>query len=186
LALEDLAIVVLVVGKLVQAKAPEHAVQGMALLHQTTAANVHLVFAGDGPERSNLEGLAARVLPGRAHFPGFVNVDRLPAFYVAADILLHPSAVDAHPLATSEGVYCGLPAVVSDRVGSVGPSDDVRPGENGLAYPYGDIEALEEALRALLPPSQRNSFSAKSREIGRSRSLEASAQGFVRALTSIL
>jgi glycosyltransferase involved in cell wall biosynthesis len=113
-------------------------------------------------------------------------VDRLPAFYVAADILLHPSAVDAHPLATSEGVYCGLPAVVSDRVGSVGPSDDVRPGENGLAYPYGDIEALEEALRALLPPSQRNSFSAKSREIGRSRSLEASAQGFVRALTSIL
>ncbi len=50
----------------------------------------------------------------------------------------------------------GLPIVVSDRCGSYGTDDDVRPGVNGLVYPCGDTDALRRQLSWLQDnPSSR-------------------------------
>ena len=83
--------------------------------------------------------------PGKVHFPGFVNTSLLPDYYGAADFLVHPSV--RRP--TSPGYERGSllrppPAVVSDRVGSVGESDD-RWARPLLEYPFGDVEALSAA-----------------------------------------
>ena len=61
--------IVLFVGTLSWEKAPAVAVEAMGLL--TDAA--HLVVAGDGPERADLEALARRVAPGRVTFVGTVT-----------------------------------------------------------------------------------------------------------------
>jgi glycosyltransferase involved in cell wall biosynthesis len=89
----------------------------------------------------------AKSLP--ATFLGFVNVDRLPEVYCAADILLHAAEQDPHPLVLSEAACVGLPLVVSDRVGAVGRTDIVRDLENAIVYPCGNVSALANAIRRL-------------------------------------
>ena len=69
-----------------------------------------------------------------------------PKYYAAADIYIHPSSFDPHPLAISEALYCGLPVIASDRLGSIGPTDDVQVDRNGWVFPNGDVEELSKVL----------------------------------------
>jgi len=50
-------------------------------------------------------------------------------------------------------MLCGRPVIVSDRVGA--KYDLVREGETGFVYPCGDIEALAQILREVLPDRER-------------------------------
>ena len=116
-------------------------------------------------------------------FAGFVPVTELPAYYAAADILVHPASADPHPLAVGEAIYCGLPAVVSDRVGCVGETDDLRVGKNGLEFPCGNVEALQENIERLVAdPMLRARMSEASCHIGQERTLEVSKRGFLAAV----
>lgn len=102
---------VLFVGTLSWEKAPTVAVEAIGLL-----ANAHLVVAGDGPERTDLEDLARRVAPGRVTFVGTVTD---PArLYAAADLLLLTSRTEATPGVLIEAGMAGRP-VVAARVGAV-------------------------------------------------------------------
>lgn len=176
--------VALLVGKLTQRKCPDHAVKALALaLGQPGGGRLRLVLAGDGPEREAVRALADRVGQGRVHLAGFVEVADLPAYYAAADLLVHPSSQDPHPLVISEAIYCGLPCLVSDRVGSVGPSDDVRPGENGLEVPFGSVEQLAQGMVALsADPARRAEMGRRSAVIGAGRRMAASVEGFVKGV----
>jgi glycosyltransferase involved in cell wall biosynthesis len=179
------AIALLTVGKLTTRKRPEDVLRAIPRIVSHLHYSVIAVLAGDGPERTKLELLAKVVGHDRVRVAGFMNIDQLVDCYLAADILVHPSEEDPHPLATSEAVFCGLPAVVSDRVGSVGPTDDVRIGENALEYPVGDIDALAVSIRHLVTDTElRTRMSRRSREIGRQRTLKVSVDGFVRAINS--
>jgi len=46
-------------------------------------------------------------------------------------------------------MICGIPAIVSDRVGA--GYDLVEDGKTGYVYPCGDVAALARILRAVLP-----------------------------------
>lgn len=176
----------LFVGKLTTRKCPGHAIQALGwALERPGGAPLRLVFAGDGPERQAVERLAATAGRGRVHVAGFVEVGDLPAYYAAADFLVHPSSQDPHPLVISEAIYAGLPCVVSDRVGSVGPTDDVQPGVNAFEYPFGAVEDLGRCLLALASdPARRLELGRRSAEIGAGRTMAASVEGFVRAATA--
>jgi glycosyltransferase involved in cell wall biosynthesis len=176
--------VFLFVGKLTARKCPDHAIRALGwALARSRAKGIHLVLAGDGPERRALEAVSERLTPGHVHFAGFVKVEELPAYYMAADAMVHPSAQDPHPLVLSEAVYSGLPCIVSNRVGSVGPSDDVRPGENGLEYPFGDLEQLGACMVRLADDAAvRSEFARSSSRIGAGRGMAASVDGFVRGV----
>jgi glycosyltransferase involved in cell wall biosynthesis len=184
LSIPDGALIVLGVGKLTRRKSFDHAVRSFgALWNGGIERRAYLVIAGAGPEMSSLQSLADELAPEATRFLGFVEVADLPAVYAAADILVHPAAQDAHPLVTAEGLFCGLPMIVSDRVGSVGPSDDVQPGRNGLEYAYGNIGELTQALdRLLTDPELRRQMGQASREIGERRTLRHCAEAFVRAV----
>jgi glycosyltransferase involved in cell wall biosynthesis len=174
------AFVAVIVGKLTARKRPEHLLEAVGIVNGASNGKMYALLAGDGPERARLESLASTTCPDAARFMGFVNLEQLPSAYLSADVLVHTSSEDPHPLAVGEGVYCGLPAVVSDRVGCVGPTDDVRLGANGFEYPFGDVSALAERLLRLRDDVPlRSSMAGRSLEIGRSRSLEASVKGFV-------
>ncbi|MGA7796311.1 MAG: glycosyltransferase family 4 protein, partial [Candidatus Acidiferrales bacterium] len=125
----------------------------MDLLEAFARANVpnsYLVFAGDGPERSTLERRARESgLLDRVRFLGFLNQSQLPSAYCAADLFVLPSLFEPFGLVVNEAMLCGLPVVVSDRVGA--KFDLVRPDENGYVFPAGDVEALAAILRQILP-----------------------------------
>lgn len=127
------------------------------LLHAFAKANVpgaHLVYAGEGPLRGELE-TRARVLgiEDRVRFLGFVNQSELPAVYRAADVFVLPSDYEPFGVVVNEAMLCGCAVVVSDRVGA--RYDLVRPGETGLVFPCGDRDALAALLRQILPDRKR-------------------------------
>ncbi len=117
---------------------------------------------------------------------GFVNVDALPAYYCAADILVHPSEHDPHPLICAEAAAIGLPMILSDRVGAIGPTDIARAGENALVYRCGDIDALAAAITRLSEDETlRQAMAERSRHVYLSCDLEASICGILRALHAV-
>jgi glycosyltransferase involved in cell wall biosynthesis len=174
----------LAVGKLSERKRPADIVAALRLARSSSP--MRLVFAGDGDQRVALEREAAKAnLP--VTFLGFVNVDRLPDVYAAADVLVHASASDPHPLVFSESACIGLPIIASDRIGAIGPTDIARTGENTLVYPFGDVEALSEAMSQLATnPRRRAEMGQASMRIFESQDLAASIEGLRAAIRSVL
>jgi glycosyltransferase involved in cell wall biosynthesis len=145
-------------------------------------ADSHLVFAGDGPLRDQLEQRAAELgLSNRVRFLGFVNQSQLPAVYRAADLLVLSSHYEPFGLVVNEAMLCGCPVVVSDRVGA--KFDLVRPGENGYVYPAGDVERLAAVLREILTnPENRARMGAAARQRMESWSPREYVESMVRAV----
>lgn len=71
---------------------------------------------------------------------------QLPDLYRWADALVLPSRFDSFGLVVLEALACGLPVIVSDRVGA---KDFVEHGVNGRIVPSGDAEALADTLTQL-------------------------------------
>jgi glycosyltransferase involved in cell wall biosynthesis len=173
------ACVALFCAKLQQWKGP------MDLLEAFGRANVpdsYLVFCGDGPERSALEGRAAQLgLADRLRFLGFVNQSQLPSVYCSADIFVLPSLFEPFGLVVNEAMLCGLPVVVSDRVGA--KFDLVRPGENGYVFPAGNVEALAAVLGEILEdPEKRSRMGAAARRGMETWSPREYTEGMARAV----
>jgi glycosyltransferase involved in cell wall biosynthesis len=146
--------------------------------------DVRLLICGNGPDFEMVEGLVRAGAP--ATLAGFVNVDRLPDHFAAADILVHSADRDAHPLICSEAACVGLPMILSDRVGTIGPTDISRKGENALVYPCGDISALSDGIRRLASGSQLLAqMSNASLRIFDECNLAASVEGFMRAVKAV-
>jgi glycosyltransferase involved in cell wall biosynthesis/predicted metal-dependent phosphoesterase TrpH len=99
---------------------------------------LHLVLAGDGPERGALE----QRLGDRATFLGFLYGAELPRVYASADAFLFASQTDTFGQVIIEAQASGLPVVAVD---AGGPADLVHHGESGLLA-AADADALADAL----------------------------------------
>jgi glycosyltransferase involved in cell wall biosynthesis len=175
------AILCLNVGKMVSWKGQADLIRALAA---TAYANLWLCLVGDGPDRQRLEGLAAALqIRRRVVFAGFVKPTDLPPYYIASDLYVHPSLVDHHPLSITEAIFCGLPVITSDRVGSVGETDDVQAGRNGWVVPAGNWRRLAEMLSDVAArPEILNDASQCSLRISRQRAMAVSVDGFVRGV----
>jgi glycosyltransferase involved in cell wall biosynthesis len=145
------ASVALFCAKLQPWKRPQDALDAFA---EATVPGSYLVFAGDGPLREQLEA-RARVLAvaDRVRFLGFVNQSGLPSVYRACDVLVLPSEYEPFGVVVNEAMLCGLPAIVSDRVGA--RYDLVEEGKTGFVFPCGDTKVLSPLLRELLSDRER-------------------------------
>jgi glycosyltransferase involved in cell wall biosynthesis len=113
---------------------------------QADVANSILVFAGEGPLRSELETEAKTLgVSERVRFLGFVNQSQLPALYCAADMLALPSDYDAFGVVVNEAMCCRCAVIVSDKVGA--SRDLVAPVRPDFVFPAGDVGALAKVLR---------------------------------------
>jgi glycosyltransferase involved in cell wall biosynthesis len=142
-------IVLLVVGKLATHKRQSDVIDAVALLNQASGRRYVACFAGSGPEQEVLEARATTLPDWSVKLLGFVPHTDLPSLYLAADIYVHPSEKEPHSLAISEAIFLGLPAIISDKCGSWGPTDDVQVGENGLVFPVGDVQELARCVRSV-------------------------------------
>src|SRR6267378_3839322 len=142
----DRELVVLFCAKLQDWKRP------LDLLHAFAKAAVPgsvLIFAGEGPLRSQIESEAAGLgIAPRVRILGFTNQSRLPAVYSAADLFVLSSDYDPCPVVVCEAMLCGCPVVISDQIR--GRFDLVRPGLTGDIFPCGDVDALAAVLKRLL------------------------------------
>jgi glycosyltransferase involved in cell wall biosynthesis len=105
------------------------------------SAGVPLVVAGDGPQRAELERLAAGA---DVRFAGRIGAGALDTLRRGAAVAIVPSRYEEIlPLAALEATAAGLP-VVAARAGGLA---EIVPPE-GL-YPLGDVAALADRIRAL-------------------------------------
>lgn len=122
------------------------------VLRAFVKANVpdsYLVFAGEGPLRSQLEVEAEALgIAERVRFLGFVNQSQLPSVYCSADLFVFPSEHEPFGVVVNEAMLCGCPVVVSDRVGA--RHDLVQNYQTGLVYPCGNLDALAQILQTVL------------------------------------
>jgi glycosyltransferase involved in cell wall biosynthesis len=77
------------------------------------AAGLALVVVGDGPEHDALRKRTAE-LGARVTFTGALPRREALAWIAAADVLLHPSAVEAAPTVVREARALGVPVVACD------------------------------------------------------------------------
>jgi glycosyltransferase involved in cell wall biosynthesis len=171
--------VVLFCAKLQRWKAPMDVLRAFAMAN---IPNAYLVFAGEGPERSNLEDEVTELgLGDRVRFLGFLNQSQLPSTYCAADLLVLPSLYEPFGLVVNEAMLCGLPVVVSDHVGA--RFDLVHPNESGYIFPVGDVKALAGILKQVLPDVAKR---ARMGSAARQQMREWSPKEFVESIVHIV
>ncbi len=88
-----------------------------------TCPDVKVAIAGMGPREEQLK----EELPDGI-FLGWVDHDKLPEVYSAADLLLLPSKFDTFGVVVLEALSCGLPVVAYK---TKGPKDIILHGKNG-------------------------------------------------------
>jgi glycosyltransferase involved in cell wall biosynthesis len=76
-------------------------------------------------------------------FHGPVGQETLAEAFRSSSVLVLPSLEEGFGLVVPQALNCGLPAIVSDRVGG---KDFVRHRENGSIFPVGDTAALASEL----------------------------------------
>ena len=117
------------------------------------AARWHLMVAGEGPARREVEAAFAGRLPaGRVTFTGRVEGEALADLYAGADLFVWPAVGEPMGMAMLEAQGHGLP-VVSARTRGV--PDLVRHEVTGLLAPEGDVGAFANAVEALLRAPER-------------------------------
>jgi glycosyltransferase involved in cell wall biosynthesis len=134
-----------------------HTVKGVDLLltaWKTVSARcpgTELWIVGDGPQRQNLEDLAARLkLPG-VRFLGAKSTDELPTFYRDARVVVLPSRREGLPISLLEAGACGAICVGSRTPGI---PEIIEEGITGYLVPVESVEEIAEAVSRVLelPP----------------------------------
>lgn len=139
------ACVLIFVGSLSSRKRIHDLIQACQRLSKEM--NTFLLLVGDGPLYTELQRYCSERELSYVRFLGFQNQTRLPKYYKAADVIVVASSSDPSPKVLNEGMNFGLPAVISDRVGTAG--DLVIDGRNGYVVPCGDVAAITKACARL-------------------------------------
>ncbi|MBN1120252.1 MAG: glycosyltransferase family 4 protein [Anaerolineae bacterium] len=108
-------------------------------------ADIRLLVAGEGPERTRLEALRSELgLENRVTFLGRVDRAVMPLYYRAADYTVLYSGYEglSHVLLESLGI--GTPVIASDKSGN---PEVIEHEGNGLLVPYVDVGALIDTFR---------------------------------------
>jgi glycosyltransferase involved in cell wall biosynthesis len=150
-----------------------------------TFRNVHLLIVGTGELMEKAERFAReKKLP--VSFAGFLNQTEITQAYVAGDCLVLPSDYgETWGLVVNEAMACGLPVIVSDRVGC-GP-DLVEDGITGFVFPFGDIKALAGRIRDMLSDAgKRLQMGRNAQERIGAYSVEKAAEGTLQAIDYVL
>jgi colanic acid/amylovoran biosynthesis glycosyltransferase len=157
---------VLFVGRLTEKKGCEYLIEAIAQV-QEQIPDIELILIGDGPLKTNLEGLAAKKLK-RFQFLGVQTSSVVKDWMNCASILVAPSVTAAQgdseglPNVVLEAQAMGLPVVSTTHAGI---PEAVIHGETGFLAPERDAQALAKfSLYLLQDLGLWNRFSLKGQQ----------------------
>lgn len=116
--------------------------------------DTRLVFCGTGPLLAELQSMASALgIERQVTFAGLVANKAVGRYYVAADLFVLPSILEACPTVAVEALACGTPVVSSDNPGGVelralGLDVTVVPREDPAALARAIGERLKDGRRA--------------------------------------
>jgi glycosyltransferase involved in cell wall biosynthesis len=182
LSLPPDGVVALFVGRLVAGKGLDIFVGALARAAGVVPQIAGLVV-GDGPLRETTTQAAASS-SAPVQFAGFLNQTEIARAYAAADLLVVPSASETWGLVVNEAMACGLPVVVSDRVGCA--RDLVLPGVTGEIVPVGDVGRLANVtVRLARAPGRRPRMGDAARRHIAAFDVEKAAEGTILAVEAL-
>jgi glycosyltransferase involved in cell wall biosynthesis len=109
--------------------------------------HMRLIVAGDGPQRRELEELAALLRLSNVEFVGHVGLARRDSLIASSRFTVLPSHAYETMGKTILESYAEGRAVVASDMGS--RRELVHQGETGLLYRTGDVNQLAEAIQTL-------------------------------------
>lgn len=145
----------------------------------------HLLVAGDGVARAEVQAMLADAAPGRVSLLGTCDARTMAAVYAASDLCIWPGVNEAYGMSMLEAQAAGT-AVVSCALRGV--PDVVRDGETGLLAPEPEPAMLADKARILLADAPRRAAMGRAarRFVQTERSLAQAAITLRDALASLV
>jgi phosphatidylinositol alpha-1,6-mannosyltransferase len=147
------ATLILTLGRMIEVKG-FHVLARVADRILAARLDAHLVFAGDGPQRPELESIVAtQSSRPRIHFTGALPRHQVAKLFADADLFVNPGIVDStgraegFGITTIEAMASGL-ACVGGNVGGI--PETIVPNETGLLVIGGDEAQLVAAISRLI------------------------------------
>lgn len=180
LGIRDDALVLLFAGKFEPRKRP---LELMRAVRQQAAGSVVLIMVGAGELDHDVRALAAAD-PARFRVLPFQNQRLMPVVHRLGDVVVLPSAYgETWGMAVLEGLACGRPAIVSDRVGCAG--DLVEPA-CGWVFPADDWTRFGAVLAAIAPDAVRGRMRIAARTVAARHAVSATEHQLLAALDRVL
>jgi len=132
------------IGRLIDSKGVQFAIEGLSGLRKTYPKLKLLIF-GDGWYRNKLESLVDENDYSFVEFRGMVR--DIPAALKEGDIFVMPSLSEGFSMAVLEAIAAGKP-VIATKTGAI--PDMLLEGENGFFVKYEEASDITEAARKLL------------------------------------
>lgn len=139
-----------------------------------------LLLVGSGPQESELRRYISDKGIKNVVFPGFIQQEQLPLYYLASTVFVLPSLSEPWGLVVDEAITMGLPVLISNRCGCV--PDIVKEGENGFVFSPDDVQALTEAMQKMMGSSELEKMRMASLRISQSCSPSISAKHIAEGL----
>ncbi|MEM9595460.1 MAG: glycosyltransferase family 4 protein [Acidobacteriota bacterium] len=146
---------------------------------------LRFVIAGEGPERSRLEGRIDDLgLRGAVEIRGFVDTAEKVRLLQRAHVAVQTSMKEGWGMTVIEANACGTAVVASDVPGL---RDSVCHGETGLLVPWRQPEALADAVARLLRhPEARLDYESAAVEWARRFDWDSTADRWLEILSARL
>ncbi len=171
---------ILFAGSLAARKDPVRIIDAVRQLDLSDGTRMTVVFAGDGELVRELEVAASIDPPVSIRFAPVREQAALSALYHAADVLVLPSILDeTWGVVVNEALAHGLPAIVSDIVGSM--PDLIEEGRTGAVFQAGSTEGLIAALRRTVPITRDPAVRTACRDVVHEYSVRNAALGIASA-----
>ncbi len=157
------AFVLLCCARLTENKGIVHLLRALARI-KITHPQVHLVLAGDGELRGELQSTARALgIAESVHFAGFIADVR--SVLAKCDAYIQPSLVEGLPISVLEAMSMGKPVVATAISGT---PEIVRNRQTGLCVPAADAGALCEAItRVIEYPDAREAMAREGKRLVR-------------------
>ena len=144
------ASVLLTVGGLAERKGVGRVIDLLPRLASSRPSLIYLVAGGGGPEGDERAALERRAqdlgVEDRVWFLGQLPPDELPQVYQASDAFVLATRNEGWANALHEAIACGLPSVATDVGGN---REVLGDGAAGILVPFGDADALREAIEGV-------------------------------------
>lgn len=130
-------------------------IAAIASLDQTVRDRLHLLVVGSEGDPARYERMASE-----AGFAGRITLlpkqSAIESYYHALDLFVLPARLEEFGMAAQEAMVCGVPSIVSDRMGV---SERLRGGSDAGIVAAGEVPSLAAALaRFIREPQIRSAW----------------------------